>query len=274
MAVNPPLTSSGVPVSVVGETYLLERDNVELRIKGIGGDITKGKAKGKLYLTTKRICFVNKRPEKLKMITNAGGWFAFDIPLMLMRRTSFNQPIFGCNNLSGEVDPLPGRGHGRTLVFKIRFVTGGAQTFLNFFLALQAAYRPRNEMAQRAQLAAVASMRSNHAFIDRGDPSRVFVAAPGGSPPPPGALRPPTVATGAGAGAGAAGPRRVPGVAGLSSWGIKSAGGGAAAPVPVPVAVPVARPIYPAPVVGIYSPPVGGSYAPPPGGGGTGAGYM
>jgi hypothetical protein len=32
---------------------------------------------------------------------------AFDLPLGMMRGEKFEQPIFGCNHLKGEIAPLP-----------------------------------------------------------------------------------------------------------------------------------------------------------------------
>ena len=32
---------------------------------------------------------------------------AFDLPLGMLQAEKFNQPIFGCNNLSGDIAPMP-----------------------------------------------------------------------------------------------------------------------------------------------------------------------
>lgn len=57
------------------------------------------KAKGELFLSNVRMVFVAKTPD-------ADGLRAVDLPLVYIRGDRFNQPIFGCNNLSGECWPV------------------------------------------------------------------------------------------------------------------------------------------------------------------------
>lgn len=57
------------------------------------------KAKGELFLSNVRMVFVAKHAD-------ADGLRAVDLPLVYVRGDRFNQPIFGCNNLSGECWPV------------------------------------------------------------------------------------------------------------------------------------------------------------------------
>ena len=57
---------------------------------------------------------------------------------MLIREETFNQPLFGCNNLSFVVVPQNNWGNNTTLHVKLEFRNGGAQTFLYYFWKLMA----------------------------------------------------------------------------------------------------------------------------------------
>lgn len=57
---------------------------------------------------------------------------------MCIREEAFNQPLFGCNNLSFVVVPQNNWGHNTTLSVKLEFRNGGAQTFLYSFWKLMA----------------------------------------------------------------------------------------------------------------------------------------
>ncbi|KAK7840993.1 hypothetical protein CFP56_016016 [Quercus suber] len=56
------------------------------------------KAKGTIYLSNIRMVFVANKP--------VGNVTAFDIPLLYVHGEKFNQPIFFCNNISGQVEPV------------------------------------------------------------------------------------------------------------------------------------------------------------------------
>jgi hypothetical protein len=72
---------------------------------------------GKLFITTIRMVFVASNPD-----VNS-DFSSFDIPLSNVRNEAFNQPVFGCNNLSGNCLPLPGFS-GR-ISWVIAFKSGG-----------------------------------------------------------------------------------------------------------------------------------------------------
>lgn len=119
MALNPPQDANLEPLRVPGEMWILERTGVEfhVEVKSIG----KFKGKGKMILTTNRIVLINQNKDE--------NFKAFDLPLALMFKESFEQPIFGANYIKGTVMPL----HGILVdnpEFKIWFMNGGCGAFL------------------------------------------------------------------------------------------------------------------------------------------------
>lgn len=123
MALNPPISHQGLPLRVSDEYILLRRDGMELEAKI--PNMKTIKLKGYLYLTSARLVFVSKKfaTDQIK---------AFDMPLALMRKTDFKQPIFGSNYLYFQVLPLynliPATG-----TVKIWFTKGGCEKFLKIF---------------------------------------------------------------------------------------------------------------------------------------------
>jgi hypothetical protein len=77
---------------------------------------------GKLYVTTIRMVFVASNPDL------NSDFFSFDIPLSNVRDEAFNQPVFGCNNLSGTCLPLPG--FSGSISWVVAFKSGGVGTLL------------------------------------------------------------------------------------------------------------------------------------------------
>jgi hypothetical protein len=61
-----------------------------------------------------------------------------DIPLLSIRKEKFNQPIFGCNNLSMSVAPQNQWGERYQFDVRFEFTSGGANTFLRIFWKLMA----------------------------------------------------------------------------------------------------------------------------------------
>ena len=82
------------------------------------------KGKGSMILTTTRIVLINNKGKGGDKLS------AFDLPLALMFKESFEQPIFGANYYKGTVKPLqPGSLPGDPQ-FKIWFMEGGCGKFL------------------------------------------------------------------------------------------------------------------------------------------------
>ncbi len=168
MALNPPVLSDGLPAPVNGEYLLLTRKDISAEIKLDNGQKYKGK--GKLYLTTARMVFVNQ---------GSGEMRSFDVPFALMKGAKFEQPIFGANYITGKVDPLYGL-IPSPATFKFHFMSGGTQTFLNMFYNIAEQIRKRQYQGpdpRFIQQVAQGNLR-NVAFVDPNDPSQIFFSQP------------------------------------------------------------------------------------------------
>ena len=110
MAFNCPLMCSRDPLSrdpvdqdtpepLDQELFVLHRSGIQLTVQG-----SPSQPFGTLFLSTLRMVFVaDQRGEHVE-------FDSFDVPLASIRREAFNQPVFGCNNLSGWVIPIPDGG--------------------------------------------------------------------------------------------------------------------------------------------------------------------
>jgi len=192
MALNIPLEqSSNIPLAIVGETFLVLRKDVECEITVSG--MKKLKATGSVYLTTERLAFVSSNPT----VKDGFAFYSFGLPLNTLSKESFNQPIFGCNNLSGmesiscgnliyvlntsvgTVSPYPGSALPSSIDFKLFFKNGCGRFLSLFFLALRGARNPSaipeentlSSIAQRGQLDQVAA-------VDLNDPSVLYISQP------------------------------------------------------------------------------------------------
>ena len=107
----------------------------------------------------------------------------FDIPIATLVDESFNQPIFGANNLSGTSPPLEGTGLVENIKWCLYFNNGGVGTFLPLFFRLISEMRTR--MSQPAAPAAPdvfsaadAQQILQAAYVDPSDPSKLYVSQP------------------------------------------------------------------------------------------------
>ncbi|KAK9934188.1 hypothetical protein M0R45_021340 [Rubus argutus] len=186
MAVNPQLFPNGMPVPFVNEMFVLARDGVEFEVDKIpGSDGGRLKAKGTIYLSNIRMVFVSKKPD--------GHFAAFDMPLLYVHGEKFNQPVFFCNNIAGQVEPVvPENQHGAlysTHSFKILFKEGGCGTFVPLFFNLISSVRRYNQQFQQANVpqSHVDPLQASqtpvdemmrHAYVDPNDPTRIFLQQP------------------------------------------------------------------------------------------------
>ncbi|KAB2071614.1 hypothetical protein ERO13_A08G221500v2 [Gossypium hirsutum] len=184
MALNPQLFPNGMPIPFTNEMFVLVRHGVEFEVDKIpGSQGGRVKAWGIIYLSNIRMVFVASRP--------VGNFFAFDMPLLYVHDEKFNQPIFHCNNISGQVEPVVPENEHRALYsthsFKILFKEGGCGTFVPLFLNLIASVRrynqqvnhepqPRVDPLQAAQTPVDEMMR--HAYVDPNDPTKIFLQQP------------------------------------------------------------------------------------------------
>lgn len=174
MALNPPLSLSGIPLRVADEYILLERDGTEVEIKVQGMKSLSGK--GKIFLTSARLVFVNQnfQTEYFK---------SFDLPLALMRHLDFKQPIFGSNYIEMTIMPLynliPAPGQ-----VKIWFTKGGCDKFLRIFDVAKAQVATQLKSGRMAhdndfnQKIRNGFFANSSAYQDPNDPTYVYVQQP------------------------------------------------------------------------------------------------
>ena len=106
-----------------------------------------------------------------------------DLPLTYIRGDRFNQPVFGCNNLSGECWPTrEGGGPGGSfppLRYYLYFKEGGVGTFLPLYFQFMEQAR-QTARAQQLSPAAAAEINGGiaTAFVDPSDPTTLFLTQP------------------------------------------------------------------------------------------------
>jgi len=171
---NPDLNNNQ-PVPMANEVFVLSRDGIHFSAKS--GRSNKVDAYGTLYISTLRMVFVNDK--------TGAEHKAFDMPLATLYKESFNQPIFGANNMTGLSPPLDlpdGADHWK---WCLSFRNGGVGTFLPFFFRLLQEMRRRMQEST-AQPAApamavpveVAQSFVQAAFVDPSDPTKFYVSMP------------------------------------------------------------------------------------------------
>jgi hypothetical protein len=102
---------------------------------------------------------------------------AFDIPLAMLIREEFKQPIFGSNYIKGVVKPLfnliPGN-----IEFKIWFTEGGCGTFVPSFLNLAGSVKKSGTIDQKIINMVSSGLFAKSAYIDPNDPSVIYLEQP------------------------------------------------------------------------------------------------
>ena len=171
---NPLLYSSQEPMAVRGEHFLLRRAGIVVEVTCPG--LPKLKGKGAIFLTTLRIVFVSADKPALG---NGLRFEAFDFPLSTLSGESFNQPIFGANNLTGVVQPIQGCGLPGPASFKLSFNQGGVGSFLHLFIRALRELRSGGVSSGLGRMAAQGTLHAeSSAFVDPSDPSVIFIAQP------------------------------------------------------------------------------------------------
>ena len=157
---------------MANELFVLSRGGIHFTAKA-GRVKTDGY--GVLYLSTLRMVFVSDRAD-----------VAFDIPLATLEKESFNQPIFGANNMTGQSPPLDQPVENGPYKWCISFRNGGVGTFLPFFFRLLQEMRHRMQPQQQQQPVvqaepipqAIAQGLVQAAFVDPADPTKFYVSMP------------------------------------------------------------------------------------------------
>lgn len=164
--------SGSDPVPMPNELFVLSRDGISFTAKS---GRTKYEGRGFMQLSTLRIVFVATRRN--------GNLQAFDIPLATMTKESFNQPIFGANNLSGISPPLQGSSCTEDFHWRISFTEGGVGTFLPIYFRLLNEMRTRMRAEpQAATPVPIAQIQVEQivqaAYVDPNDPTKLYVSVP------------------------------------------------------------------------------------------------
>jgi len=120
MALNTAHANGGVLIHA-GECILLFCDNVQMEFSGQDGAEFRGEKKGRLYLTTHRMIFNNKKSDDAMK--------SFSFPFVTLKDVELEQPIFGANYIKGKVRAQPGGNFTGEAKFKLHFKSGGAIDF-------------------------------------------------------------------------------------------------------------------------------------------------
>ena len=123
MALNPPVSLAGQPFRLENEYILAERPGMAVEVEA--PNMSKLSAKGRVFLTTARLVFVNAD-------FRTAAFKSLDLPVAHLSQIDFKQPVFGSNYLQFRCRPflnlLPA-----TVLVRLYFTEGGAEKFLKMF---------------------------------------------------------------------------------------------------------------------------------------------
>lgn len=117
MSVNTAHASNGVLIHA-GEYILLHSDGVTMDFSGQDDQVFKGSKQGRIYLTSHRLIFNNKKP--------ADQLQSFSAPFIALSDVELEQPVFGANYIKGKVRAQPNGNFIGEVKFKLHFKSGGA----------------------------------------------------------------------------------------------------------------------------------------------------
>lgn len=120
MSLNTAHANGGVLI-YNGEIILLYCDGVEFTIEGNDAKQFGGTKKGRIYLTTHRMIFMNK--------SEKDNLQSFSFPFFSLSGVELEQPIFGANYIKGNVIAQAGGNWTGKATFKLKFFSGGAIEF-------------------------------------------------------------------------------------------------------------------------------------------------
>lgn len=163
MSINTCHSNGGV-VIFNGEYILLHCNGVQIQFEGNEQKELHGTKKGRLYLTTHRMMFVND--------SSSDSLQSISFPFFCLTNIELQQPIFGANFIQGTVKAQVGSNWTGQATFKLRFVKGGAIEF-------------GQAMLQAAKLASRNMPVEPPPYMDMGGPFQM--APPPAYMPPPGA---------------------------------------------------------------------------------------
>ncbi|XP_033149389.1 WW domain-binding protein 2 isoform X1 [Drosophila busckii] len=117
MSVNTAHANNGVLIHA-GEYILLHSDSVSMDFSGQDNPLFKGSKQGRIYLTSHRMIFNNKKPGDVMQ--------SFSAPFVALSDVDIEQPVFGANYIKGKVRAQPNGNYVGEVKFKLHFKAGGA----------------------------------------------------------------------------------------------------------------------------------------------------
>ncbi|XP_017016371.1 WW domain-binding protein 2 isoform X1 [Drosophila kikkawai] len=117
MSVNTAHANNGVLIHA-GEYILLHSDSVSMEFSGQDSPIFKGSKAGRIYLTSHRMIFNNKK--------SSDAMQSFSAPFVALSDVEIEQPVFGANYIKGKVRAQPNGNYVGEVKFKLHFKAGGA----------------------------------------------------------------------------------------------------------------------------------------------------
>ncbi|CAH8648783.1 unnamed protein product [Schistosoma rodhaini] len=101
-----------------GERMLIYYDGCHVELDG---QFLKFSHMGRLYLTSHRVIFINKKA--------SSGVLSFSMPFVNMKEVDIKQPVFGANRVEGIITAEPNGGWQGEAKFSLTFKKGGAIEF-------------------------------------------------------------------------------------------------------------------------------------------------
>ncbi|EZG86211.1 hypothetical protein GNI_010730 [Gregarina niphandrodes] len=167
-----------MPLCENGERLLVVREKTALKMI-VNGKTYSGK--GVSFLTSRRIVFL-----KHGDVSKHKNWSSCEFPFnKIYNKTGdlpeFNQPIFGSNNLTWSCSPNPAAQQYKyesTAEVQLDF-KNSCYTFVKLFLVLMDSAKKHGGDATAETGKILDGVR---AYIDQGDPTRIFFTQPGKPP--------------------------------------------------------------------------------------------
>ncbi|CAI9728855.1 Hypothetical predicted protein [Octopus vulgaris] len=190
MSLNTAHCNYGVLI-YTGERILIYCDGVQVTLEG--GNLPKGSKKGRIYLTTHRVIFLNN--------SQKDHLLSFSMPFFTLRQVELEQPVFSANYIKGTVFAEQGGKWSGNAAFKLCFNKGGA---IEFGQAMLQAGKLAHEvfMAEApppypgvdsnlnpyptgsAQDAKAREAAASSAYYNPANPHNVYMPSPSEPPPP------------------------------------------------------------------------------------------
>ncbi|KAH8307136.1 hypothetical protein KR044_005685 [Drosophila immigrans] len=117
MSINTAHANNGVLIHA-GEYILLHSDSVTMDFSGQDNPLFQGSKQGRIYLTSHRMIFNNKKPADMMQ--------SFSAPFVALSDVEIEQPVFGANYIKGKVRAQPNGNYVGEVKFKLYFKAGGA----------------------------------------------------------------------------------------------------------------------------------------------------